>query len=363
MLLLLACAPRPPIEVLAAGLACAPAPTHFVLAGGTVVGVGVVDVEVADGRIVSVGPPAAEGSTNGATRVDVTGRFLVPAAIDSHVHLAYFPEGEALAAGGVAGAVDLAAPPAFLAHDHAPLRVIAAGPMVTAPGGYPTQGWGRDGYGLECADAAEAEAAVDALHAQGAGLIKLPVTGVPGVDADVLGVEALAAATARAHVLELPVASHALGDAEAAAAAVAGVDVLAHTPVEALSAATIDAWRGGAVISTLSAFGGTYATVANLRALREAGAVVLYGTDFGNTRTTGVDPVELALLAEAGLTPAEILAALTSVPASFWGFEDLGAIAVGKAASVLVLPTDPLLDAGVLAAPTTVYIDGVRRAG
>ena len=154
-----------------------------------------------------------------------------------------------------------------------------------------------------------------------------------------------------------------LGDADAARAATAGIDVLAHTPVSALAASTLSAWSGKAVISTLAAFGGGSTTLANLRALRDAGATVLYGTDFGNTRTAGLDPEELVLLSEAGLTPAEILAATTSAPAAYWGFDDLGSITPGKSASLLVLDRDPLVVPLTLAHPRQVWIDGHCRTG
>ncbi len=338
------------------GTGCAPATAaRFVLAGGTVVGVGRADVVVDQGRIVSVGPAPEGGFGADVAIVDVTGAWLAPAVVDSHVHLAYLPRGDDMARGGVAAVVDLASPTSWLTTDPAPLRVVASGPMITAVGGYPTEGWGRDGYGLEVADAAEAVAAVDTLHGLGARVVKLPITSGPALDAEVL-----AAATARAHALGLPVVAHALGADDAALAATAGVDALAHTPVEPLSAAGVAAWADRAVISTLGAFGGGDSAVANLAALHDAGATVLYGTDFGNSRTAGVDARELSLLVEAGLTPAEVLAATTSAPAAFWGLDDLGALAPGKAASLLVLPADPLVDPTVLAAATHVYLDGVR---
>lgn len=321
--------------------------------GGNVVGIGVVDVLVADGIIAAVGAGLDGG---GAAPVDVSGRWIVPAFIDSHVHLAYFPAEEELADNGVAGVVDLAAPIAFLAADHPSLRVLASGPMVTASGGYPTQGWGAGGYGLEVADAAEAEAAVEQLLAAGAGVIKLPVTPPPQ-----LGDEVLGAAVGRAHERGLRVASHALDDDEAAAAAAAGVDVLAHTPTGSLSASTLEAWRGRAVISTLAAFGGSDRTIGNLAALHAAGVRVLYGTDFGNRRTAGIDGAELALMLMAGLTPAEVLASATRDPADYWGFADLGAIEVGRSGSLLVLDRDPLLDPLVLSEPVEVWSRGRRR--
>lgn len=352
-----------PLLVLVLVLACAgrsPAPPETLtsdlsIQGVTVVGGAhdgqVLDVLVVGGLISAMGPGlAGEGALQGQ------GRFLAPAFIDSHVHLAYLPQAAEMAAGGVAAAVDLAAPVGFLSQEHGGLRVLASGPMITAVGGYPTRSWGAGGYGLECADAAQAAAGVKSLHAQGARLIKLPITSAP-----VLDEEALRAAAEAARGLGLPVVSHALSDSEAALARAVGVDTLAHTPTEPLSELTLAAWADGAVISTLRAFGGSSSAVENLRALRAAGATVLYGTDFGNTRTPGIDGAELDLLAQAGLSPSEVLAAGTSVPAAVWGLDDLGAVEVGKAASFLLLAEDPRVDVGAWSTPVGVWVGGVER--
>ena len=312
-----------------------------------------VDLQIEGGRLTAI---AASGALTGAEVVDLSGAWIVPAFIDSHVHLAYRPDAEGMADGGVAGAVDMAAPIAFLSADHAPLVVKAAGPMVTATGGYPTQSWGRDGYGLECADAEEAVAAVERLADLGADLIKMPLTGSPELDDD-----AQAAVVAAAHARGLKVASHALDPISVGNAATAGVDLLAHTPTAELSAELSAAWSGKAVVSTLRAFGGSARAVANLAALSAAGATVLYGTDFGNTSTAGVDGSELTLLEAAGLSGEAILRAGTSEPAFYWGFSDLGQLAVGRRASLMVLDADPRAEPGALATPSAVYIDGSRR--
>jgi hypothetical protein len=61
-----------------------------------------------------------------------------PPIIDSHVHLAYWPVADQLVAQGVGAVVDLGAPEATLGAPAPPaLQVIAAGPMLTHPGGYP----------------------------------------------------------------------------------------------------------------------------------------------------------------------------------------------------------------------------------
>lgn len=321
---------------------------HFALEGGNVVGVGVRDVEIDDGKIVRVGDVSES-----VRRVSAKGRFLVPAVIDSHVHLAYLPKKDELAAHGIAGVVDLASPKAFLAEDHAPLRVVSSGPMLTSPGGYPTESWGSDGYGLEISTPDEARGAVDELLKLGARVIKLPLQGPP-----LLAPATFEAASKRAHEKGMRVVSHALGNASALAAAKGGADVLAHTPVEALTEETLEAWKGKAVISTLSAFGGPSAEN-NLKQLRARGVKVLYGTDFGNTSALGPSASEIVGLTAAGMDGAAIVAALTSEPAKYWGFSGLGSLEVGKAASVLVLEGDPLLDPSVLARPVEVYVDGV----
>lgn len=321
---------------------------HFVLEGGNVIGVGVRDIEIDQGKIVRVGSVAPS-----LARVSAKGRFLAPAIIDSHVHLAYLPKKDELVAHGIAGVVDLASPKSFLAEDHSPLRVVAAGPMLTAAGGYPTESWGSDGYGLEVSTPAEARAAVDELAKLGARVIKLPLQGPP-----LLEPATFSAAAERAHEKNLRVATHALGNAAALAAAKGGADVLGHTPIETLTEETLAAWKDKAVITTLSAFGGAVAQN-NLKQLRAHGVKVLYGTDFGNTSALGPSPSELEALSASGMDGAAIVASLTSEPASYWGFTDLGSLDVGKAASILVLEEDPTENPRALAKPVAVYVDGV----
>lgn len=334
----------------------APSPTHFAIRGAEVLGHGVVDLEVDRGTIARIG--AVDPQLPG---VDARGRFIAPAFIDSHVHLAYWPVGDRLLDRGVAAVVDLAAPLAWLDAPVAPpgLRVLASGPMITARRGYPTRGWGADGYGREVGGPREAEAAVDELHAHGARLIKLPVT-----DAPVLAEDALRAAVTRAHGHDLKVVSHALADAEARTAAAVGVDVLAHTPVEPMT--DVAAWSGRAVISTLAAFGGAPSAVDNLRRLRAAGATVLYGTDLGNTRDAGISAEEIDLLTAAGLDGQAIVDAGTRTPATYWGLLDPagrgpGALTVGGPAHLVILRADPRITPTTLASPESVYIAGTRR--
>ncbi len=278
---------------------------------------------------------------------------VAASVIDSHVHLAYWPVADQLAAAGVAAVVDLGAPLAALGQP-APLTVLGAGPMLTRGGGYPIDAWDPGGFAVGCDDEACVTAAVVAAADRGARVIKV-VTGDDG-----LAPPLVARAVDDAHRRGLRVAAHALDDLAAAAAAHAGCDLLAHTPVAPLTDATITAWRGRAVISTLAAFGGRPTTVDNLRRLRAAGATVLYGTDLGNTRTAGVDGDELALLAAAGLDGPAIVEAMTAAPARFWQLAELGRAEAG-AGSYVVLDRDPRVDPGAYLNPRAVFVRGQRR--
>jgi len=322
----------------------------FVLEGAEIFGLGKQNLLIDGGRVAAVGV-----KHDAAARVvDVGGRYVVPGFIDSHVHLAYYAEGaEELASNGIVAVLDLAAPLRTLSVAHAPLRVLNAGPMLTAPNGYPTNSWGADGYGLGVADPAAGRAAVESLFKAGVQAIKVPLTAAPTLDD-----ATVKAVVQAAHAHQLKVYTHALEELNAARAAADGIDVLAHTPTEALTEATLEAWKTRTVISTLSAFGGSSATLNNLRALRERGARVLYGTDFGNTRETGVQSLEVTQMLAAGMDGPSIIRAGTSVPAEFLGLSDLGTLDVGKRASFLVLAADPSLDPHTLSQPIAVYVDG-----
>src|SRR5437763_1048897 len=65
--------------------------------------------------------------------------------IDSHVHLDYEPVADQLAAAGIVAVVDLGGPIEMLAR-HYPITVIGSGPMITSPGGYPTDAWAPPSY-------------------------------------------------------------------------------------------------------------------------------------------------------------------------------------------------------------------------
>ena len=272
---------------------------------------GTCDVLVREGRVASIGPDIGAPD---AERID--GGTLFPGFVDAHVHLS-FATADAVAAGGVTTVIDLGEPEAFAFAEHPPLTVRTAGPMLTAPRGYPTRSWGAGGYGLELHDAREAREAVAFLADRGAGMIKVAIepAGGPILDADVM-----TAVTGAAHARSLLVAAHALGAASVATALDAEADVLAHTPVEPLPhhLAGAVAKRGIAVLSTIRAFGSARSTLENLAALASAGVRIAYGTDLGNDGIRpGLDVDELEMLAGALGGAERALAAATSVAGEY----------------------------------------------
>jgi len=82
-----------------------------------------------------------------------------------------------------------------------------------------------------------------------------------------------------------------------------------------------------------------------VKAFKEAGVPILAGTDSGTSGVVWGFSLhdEMELLAEAGLTNEEVLAAATSLPAMWLGIEDkIGTVEVGKYADLILLDANPL---------------------
>jgi imidazolonepropionase-like amidohydrolase len=168
-----------------------------------------------------------------------------------------------------------------------------------------------------------------------------------------------------AHRFGLPVVAHALTADMVARALDAGVDELAHTPVQRLTEPMVDriAAAGIPVVSTLQTFfsgGQGRAAAANAADLHRAGVPLVYGTDLGNAGTrTGVDPRELDRLADAGLGRLGALRAATELAARSAGVRGrTGRIEVGRPAELVLLRGDPLVEPGVWRYPAAVVADG-----
>jgi imidazolonepropionase-like amidohydrolase len=93
-------------------------------------------------------------------------------------------------------------------------------------------------------------------------------------------------------------------------------------------------------------------------AARDAGVVLAMGYDSG---PPGANANELVRMVEAGLTASQAIVAATAGSARALGLDDIGEIAVGKAADLLAIDGDPLADPTTLADPDRIAL--VVQAG
>ena len=331
-------------------------------------------VTVEGGTIGAAGPRGEVGIPDGAEIVDASGLTLIPGFIDAHVHIGLV-DPHRLVAGGVTTARDLAWPPDVIhplvrdsrRADFDGPTLLAAGPMLTAEGGYPTRAsWAPRGSARVVRGAAEARGMVEQTAAEGAAVIKVALNADVG---PVLDGQTLATISDAAHDLGLRVTAHVSSLAELDKAIGAGVDELAHMVLsrERIPNETIASMvrAGMAVVPTLSIRSGRdlKAATQNLGRFLEAGGRVVYGTDLGNKGPEpGIDRREVEAMATAGLSPRDVIATATSDSARWLGLETKGAIEAGLDADIAALRGDPLSTPRALTETEMVWRAG-RRVG
>ncbi len=161
------------------------------------------------------------------------------------------------------------------------------------------------------------------------------------------------AAVEAGHAQGLQVFAHPSNLAGTRIALEAGVDVLAHAPDDTrgidgpLLQRMVD--RKMAMVPTLQLFHGVdgedmVAIRTLVRDFHAKGGELLFGTDVGFIPQ--YDPAEeLAQLSQTGLSTADLLRMLTTAPARRFGVEaNLGRVAVGQIADLVVLAGDPEKD-------------------
>jgi len=164
------------------------------------------------------------------------------------------------------------------------------------------------------------------------------------------------AAVERTHLSGRLVFSHPSNLAGTQVAIQAGVDVLAHAPdsTEGVDRALLATMvhQNMAMIPTLKMFGTTVTTnpayldpiFAEVRQFHELGGQLIFGTDVGYM-TDYTTEGEFAALEKCGLSPMDILAMLTTNPASRFGVSGVkGVVRPGKFADLTILDADPAQD-------------------
>jgi imidazolonepropionase-like amidohydrolase len=332
---------------------------------------GVVLVDAA-GRIAALGPVDAVPLPAGLRTLGGPGCWVGPGVIDAHVHLAFGATEQALR-GGLVGVRDLGAPRRDALRwrtGHRPPPpgrpyIGVAGPILTAPGGYPSRSWGAAGFATFVGTPGAARLVVRDLAGDGVDLVKIALEAGADRRWPMPPPVVVRAVVEAAHGAGLQVTAHALTVEAVTRALDGGVDELAHTPTERLPEPLVDrvAAAGIPVVSTLQTFfsgGAGRGAAANAAALHRAGVPLVYGTDLGNAGTRpGVDPRELDRLADAGLGRRGALLAATERAARLPGVRNrTGSLAIGEFAAAVLLAGDPMVEPGVWHRPLAVLCDG-----
>ena len=400
---------------------------RIVLSGGRVFdGTGApiddADVSFEDGRIVDVGP-----GLDGDESVDVAGATLLPGLFDCHVHIAeryedfdelevmhrpfsyrFFVIAENLRrtlALGITTIRDAAG--ADLGLKRAVEDGILVGPRMqisvnalSMTGGHsdgwmPSGGlsvWGVSYPGMPDAvcDGVEGVARkVREMVRAGADVIKISSTGgflSPFDDPSRphYSQEEVDAIVAAAEDLGRWVMSHAHGVEGIKRAVRAGVRSIEHGTYLDRESAEMMVERNTWLVPTLTSGDTTEALAGDpkvpepvreklrelgrpeldaFRIAAEAGVRVAMGTDCP-VAPHGTNLRELTLMAENGFTPEQALVAATSSAADLMGLlDELGTLAPGKRADVMVVDGDPLVFEDISERIRSVYKDGVRVVG
>jgi imidazolonepropionase-like amidohydrolase len=355
-------------------------------------------VVVQEHRITAVGKTGDFVVPQGSRIVDANGGTIMPGIINSHTHSTGDPtiRREFLVDGvttvcnvgtslGGLSAFEQATVPEGLSA-----RGLWAGPIITAPGGYPGPAYGSQ-FSYEVATPEEARNAVADLLNRGASIIKVALApGDPHDPWPVLDLERVRAIVEEAHGHGVLVRAHAFEPYIVEDIVLpAGVDVIEHSPFPILSEeeerSVLESPLPGAqlfdvvapefvkllaevaeqnvvMVPTLAGhIGGLYEKpdrshveqividlhVEAVGRFHALGGVVALGNDYGAGvgSRLGMPLTEMNLLLAAGLSPMEVIEAGTRHAAFVCGQEDhLGTLEAGKLADIIVVDGDPLSD-------------------
>ncbi len=381
-------------------------------------------VVIRDGRILQVGPVSGIAIPEGATRVDVSGKTLMPGLVNAHGHVAatsglrsgpefYTRDNlvrqlETYAQYGVTSVFSLGddQAAAFALRDEqatgpiARARIFVAGPVING------------------ATAEDARAATDAAADMKPDILKIRVDDNLGSSRK-MPEPAWRAAIARAHERGLRMAVHIFYLADAKATVEAGADFIGHSvrdvPVDAAFANalkardvcycptftrevstfaydTTPAWvkdpffiKGvsAEIVAQLSDparqaqvrasrnweagqqyKAGLEVAKRNLEALVDQGVRIAMGTDTGPpARFQGYfEHMEMEMMVEAGMSPMQVLVSATGDAAKCHRMDhELGVLAPGRVADLLVLGANPIENIRNLRSIEQVWIGGRRR--
>ena len=346
-------------------------------------------------RLTAVGARNSVDIPRGATRVDLTGKTVMPAIVNAHVHLAvdreertaqlqhmaYYGAGTVQSLGHDSGEV------AFQMEDELVpdgARGLTAGRGITMPEP------GRSEASFWVTSEEEARAAVQELAGQDVGLIKIWVDDRNGLY-EKLSPALYGAVIDEAHRRNVRVTAHVFTLEDAKGLLQAGLDAFAHgirdmdvddelmslwrdrldvvlvpnlpnpgVPVDLSWLSTVPPDRLAEMQENASVerpdvqerFG---IQARNLERLSSRAVKVAFGTDGS---TPWAVHLEMEDMVRAGMSPAAVITAATGTSAKLLQMPDVGTLAVGKSADFIVLAANPLEDITNTRRIDAVYLRG-----
>ena len=347
-------------------------------------------------RFTQAGRRADVQVPEGATRVDLSGKTVMPAIVNTHVHLAstrddradqlqhmaYYGAGLVVSLGLDSGDVpfemrDEAVP------DGARSRTAGRGITAPEPGRSEVPSW--------VTSEAEARTAVQELAAREVDLVKIWVDDRNG-QYDKLSPALYGEIIDEANRLGLRVTAHVFTLADAKGLLRAGIDAFAHgVRDQDVDDELVALWRerpdvvlvpnlpNPGVAGDLGWLSGTVPPdelremqeasrdrpaaqeafgiqARNLARLNQAGVRIAFGTDGS---TPWAVHLEMEDMVRSGMTPAEVIVAATLNSAELMQMSDIGTVAVGKSADFIVLDANPLDEITNTRRIASVYLRGI----
>jgi imidazolonepropionase-like amidohydrolase len=335
-------------------------------------------VAIRDGRIAAVGWAGEVAFAPDAPVYDARGKTILPGFVNAHVHTNELATDElkGWTRAGVTTIRDLGGPRELMltrgAQVHASSdltlpRLLVAGPIITVPGGHPIPVYGLSDEVLTVDGPDDARAKVRALIDAGANVVKIAVSGRTDVRWPELSNHEIQAIAEVARERGAHVAAHIDRAAALRRAVENGISDAAHMPRDRMPDDLIAQMvgRGVALIPTIDVYealaeergaGDEWRRTTqpvmydNLRRFVGAGGTLALGDDYGNPGVTlGMPMAEIRHWLAAGLDPMQVIVAATRGSAEVCGLAgEIGTVEVGKAADLLVVDGDPLVEIDAL---------------